>query len=152
MIVYTFKSGLPAVVTCRMVDWFGEPCRQCYLGAVPTDRDDDTCPTCSGTGHTDGHGPAIVSAAPIEKVRFSDVHPETTNRQPGCRDHWYWPAVQSHPLWPLMESKLLPCGLDSWRGTEEECVADASRAVIAWARQKAGLPKWTPLGKEAARD
>ena len=147
-----FQRGFIVNIECTVSAWLGGRCLCCegtgggwdqtWLG-----RGYEDCTTCRGTGRENAYGPAIVSDTPLEMVWFSDVSPETIDREPGFKDYWCWPARQNHPLWPLMKSKFLLRGHDSWRDTEEECMMDASKAAILWARSKAGMPKGSHKGK-----
>ncbi len=78
------------------------------------------------------HGPDIIEVCPIKRVEFTDVRPTTTNREPGFNDFYCWVATWINPLHYLTED--LKFGHGSWRDTEQECLDDASRAALQWAR------------------
>jgi hypothetical protein len=72
-----FRRGFPAEVRCTLADWCGGTCGRCggeaWLDGVSGLR--TPCPACSGTGRTPGHGPALVRAAPVERVAVADKRP-----------------------------------------------------------------------------
>lgn len=81
-----WRRGFVAEVTCRLADWVGGECPECdpnCRGYLAPDHIHDgprcirgpRCPTCSGTGRTPAHGPAIVRQQPVELVRVTDREP-----------------------------------------------------------------------------
>jgi len=120
-ITAAFRRGFIERVECRMRDWLD-------------------------------HGPALVRAAPITEVRLTDKEPIVSVHQGiqyrwAQRERWRWrnrpqPEPLAHEL-PEEWFKLLngkPPG--RWHYTTIDAAhADLSRAALAWARERAGLPK-----------
>jgi uncharacterized protein (TIGR02996 family) len=75
---FTFRRGFVAKITCTLADWCGAECESCggrggyqvYLGHGNVDE--DSCPDCRGAGRVNGHGPALVRAAPLERVTLAE--------------------------------------------------------------------------------
>lgn len=142
---YEVRRGFIASVSLTCANWVGGRCEKCngsrgkYQYAEPLNRGMEgehwyPCPECHGHGELPGHGPAICAAQPIEVVRLADVRPSTTDREPGFRDFYCWPYTQAlaNRLGGIAE--FMWWGHDSWRDTEEECMAILSAAAIAWAK------------------
>ena len=46
-------NTVPRLARAAYDERSGRECPKCYRGSVPTDREDDTCPTCHGTGRSE---------------------------------------------------------------------------------------------------
>jgi uncharacterized protein (TIGR02996 family) len=89
-------------------------------------------------------GPALVRAAPLERVTLSDRRPQHGLTGAG-EEYWAWGWYadrRDHPPPGCLPSRL-------WRDSgalgrrypsEASALADASRMALAWARAGAGLP------------
>jgi uncharacterized protein (TIGR02996 family) len=110
----TFRRGLVAEITCTLADWCGAVC-PCYWTEQNTDG---TCSRCHGTKRTGRHGPALVLAAPIERVDIVSVHDGRGEDMSAINNLLREIREQVNPR---SESDLL----------------------LAWARQEAGLPGLT---------
>ncbi len=144
----TFARGFPAAITLPTAAYVGGPCDGCRgRGVRIIERSDPRdpvpnmlgCHVCHGTGRTEGHAATIFRVAPITSVTLSDMHPGTTDREPGFRDYYCWPTT--HHLMSRLGGVAdhLKFGHDSWRDTEAECMADLSAACVAHGRKEAGL-------------
>jgi uncharacterized protein (TIGR02996 family) len=110
-----FRRGFVAEIGCTVADWCGAEC-PCYW---TEQNSDGTCSRCQGTGRTGRHGPALVLAAPIERVDIVSVHNGRGEDMSAINN-------------------LL-------RGIREQVGPDSeSDALLAWARQEAGLPPLRP--------
>jgi uncharacterized protein (TIGR02996 family) len=139
-----FRRGFVAEIALTLADWYGGPCPCWGHGTDGRPRPAFACPACRGTGHTPGHGPALVSAAPLERVTLSDREPW---QPPGG---WYgWvPADQppfnagTHSHLPRALFGFLPDPdviLTSARGYHSLTAAldAASHVLLAWANAEA---------------
>jgi uncharacterized protein (TIGR02996 family) len=113
--IFTFRRGFVASVNLTCADWCGGEC-PCYWTEQSSDG---TCSRCHGTGRTDGHGPALVLAAPIEEVNIASVH---NGRGEDLS------AINN--LLREIHKQVDPGAV--------------SNALLAWARQEAGLPPLRP--------
>lgn len=80
----TFRRGFVAEITCKLADWCGTECKRCegtiliYSPRLDNQRRTrggrpvTVCPACHGTGRVGGHGPALVRAAPLERVTLTE--------------------------------------------------------------------------------
>jgi uncharacterized protein (TIGR02996 family) len=144
-----FRRGFVAEVTLALADFCGGPCGRCGgVGAIDhdpiggPDPDDGRlyveappsrweCPACRGTGRAPGHGPALVRAAPLERVTLSDREP---GRYTGC---WAW--FMQGGL-GRTESQLPDCLFDlippAPRAERQEALDALSEACLVWARSQ----------------
>jgi uncharacterized protein (TIGR02996 family) len=158
----TFRRGFVAEITCTCADWIGGPCRRCrgtgramHLHESPWRPDPSRpyphgtggqtttfteCPDCSGTGRTQGVGPALVRATPLERVALSGRRPmrlHTTEAYQwvttaGELIHpWHVPGELSVPMLLQLDAESLT--LTQW-DTPDEATAFLGRAAIRWAR------------------
>lgn len=75
------QRGFVAEVHTKLQTWMGGKCEQCEFveasGYAQTDfyshRPGGVCKLCNGSGTIPGHGPAIVSRHPVERVVISDA-------------------------------------------------------------------------------
>ncbi len=152
----TFRRGFVASVKLPLATWCGETCdaELCVRGRVTTERGEGfDCSVCHGTGHTPGHGAALVRAAPLERVELSDREPDTNHLRSG----WYdadSPQREasdcSHHL-PGYLFKHLPGGhrvgnRDPLRDyplrdypTQQNALSALSTALLTWANAAADL-------------
>lgn len=98
------KRGFIAEVHTTLQEWMGQPC-SCYrqTGILRNPFDGHfTCKKCKGRGTLPGHGPAIVRAAPVEKVVITDavIHPSNGNNT------YYVGGLDSYPVeyWSRLEN------------------------------------------------
>jgi uncharacterized protein (TIGR02996 family) len=133
----TFCRGFVASMTCRLADWCGEACRRCAGDgqAHGADRPFEwsgpdsypgRCPVCHGTGHTGGHGPALVRAAALERVTFSC---DTVTALP-LHGNWVLSIDLSRGLVVLPPSFRVP---QDGFASKDAALAALSHAALAWA-------------------
>jgi uncharacterized protein (TIGR02996 family) len=158
---YAFKiewrRGFVEKVTCRWEDWYGRRCSMCLGGGyVPTDRDDNTCEVCNGTGRLYDNGPQIVKVCPIREVAFTNKGPtpgavglyrdndgETMDDiPPEVFDHLKGGFIElvmnSRRRWYFPENNRNGGGNTDRPEYREACLADLSQAAIAWAHDPEG--------------
>lgn len=73
-----FRRGLVAEISCTLSVWRGTGCAGCFGNGnhrYPSVCG-SKCRQCHGTGRINGHGAAIVLAAPVEKLTLTDVRAE----------------------------------------------------------------------------
>ncbi len=71
-----FRRGFVALVSCTLADWCGAECERCRnswghatgRGSWPGEN----CRSCHGVGRVGAHGPALVRAAPLERVKLAE--------------------------------------------------------------------------------
>jgi uncharacterized protein (TIGR02996 family) len=151
-----FRRGFVAEITCRLADWCGGRCpaEGCVHGTVTSERGEGfKCPACRGTGRIPGHGPALVRAAPLERVTLSDREPtefgvmSLTGAPP--RPFWRWTCCPEDALGagpdrlhravftrvPGGALVSLGGGLDNARhfDTRQSALDNVSAALLAWA-------------------
>jgi uncharacterized protein (TIGR02996 family) len=122
--IFTFRRGFVASVTLTCADWCGAECRRCagdgkaHGADRPFEGPPGNCPVCHGTGRTGRHGPALVLAAPIERVDIVSVHNGRGEDMSAINN-----------LLREIREQVDPAGV--------------SNALLAWARREAGLPALT---------
>lgn len=148
-----FHRGFVAEVHCRLVDWIGEECSACRWPGVEIREGFDAvnaviqwgrlkkiCPTCHGAGHVGRHGPALVRAAPIERVRTDKTPAQAYGR-------WCWfhgldnrADVIPRELWTLLSADRVPndgllvdADAKGYK-SKESAMGAFSTTLIAWAK------------------
>ncbi len=115
---WEFRRGFPAALTCRAIAWWGEPGRP-------------------------GHGPALVRAAPIERVEISDREALVTHQPPQA--WWAWGRNEAvirdiscclpYPIYQFVDGWEHQDGAGNRIYTTPEAARAAlSTAALAWAR------------------
>ncbi len=129
-IASTFRRGFVAEITLPVSAWIGEECCVCDgrgKHLFPYGNLSDPC----GTGRVNAHGPTLVQAAPLQRVTFSDWHPQRL------------PVVNGSDVWvfnrdPVSEIVRVPEFRDAvYHAHKSEQVAldAASDAALQWALQ-----------------
>jgi uncharacterized protein (TIGR02996 family) len=152
-----FRRGFVSQVTLTLADWYGGACGRCdgdgqaHGSDRPfewsADPDYMKCPVCKGAGRVGGHGPALVRAAPLERVTLSDKRP--MQGQPWGLDDlrfgWYSHAEASAgatnlppPLFAALKGGIADSyPLDPlpvrWYESEPQALDALSTAALAWA-------------------
>jgi uncharacterized protein (TIGR02996 family) len=121
------RRGFVAEVSCTLADWCGQECSYCH-GTGEANPGHPGCYYCPGTGRVNAHGPAIVQAAPVERVTLTDV--DAIRWVDGLR-------YLTHPGW---ESRLPFTDQIAARSSRQEVLDAFQAAALAWARRQAGLP------------
>ena len=144
-IAYTFRRGFVASVSCRLEDWIGRECPVCDgqgKHRFPYGYITDPCGTCHGIGRIDAHGIEIVKVQPVTEVVLTDRPPAVAMTAIGGR--WWW--LDARIPVEIIDAanrngdstvENEPVGYPS----EERAVSGMSAALVAWARDKAGLTK-----------
>ena len=79
-----YRRGFVSEIICTLEDWCGVECERCegrgqerlgFAEGMHLGHLWDQCHVCHGTGRIGGHGPALVRAAPLERVTLSDQEP-----------------------------------------------------------------------------
>ena len=109
-----------------------------------------SCVWCKGTGRTDGIAAALFSRCPIWRVEFTD-------REPMSRDlpnEWAWCRQDGRQLvgrfqlpkalWDYLDGGYVWNDVFRVYASSQIAHAALSRAAIAYARKRAGLPEWVP--------
>jgi uncharacterized protein (TIGR02996 family) len=120
---WEFRRGFVEAVHCTLSGWYG---------------------AAGG-----GRGPAAVLAAPVAEVR-ADKRPDPVLSQNGVATSWNWWRSEDKRGGPSEIPLALYRRLNPprWSGlarvsnydAEADAVNDLSRALVGWAREKAGLP------------
>lgn len=112
---WVFRRGFIAEVHLPLSAWYGELCPDCegdpprldFLGIASLSS--SMCQRCQGSGRVGGHGPAIVRAAPIERIVVTDREPARSGD-----DQYRW----------------VPTGCDTWRHMESATLPDKIFALL----------------------
>jgi uncharacterized protein (TIGR02996 family) len=153
LIHYHFRRGFVEEVTCTLRDWCGGPCGRCegrgWTRSYSLPPEQDECFQCDSSGLVVGHGPAIVRAQPVRRVRVSDKTPRASQAIPGA---FYWRAEdppEASP--PSLDTYIVPAALRRFLGgrladqksngcryyydSEADALDDLSDACLLFARQ-----------------
>jgi uncharacterized protein (TIGR02996 family) len=151
------RRGFVAFVSCTLADWCGQECSYCH-GTGEANPGHPGCYYCPGTGRVNAHGPAIVQAAPIEKVTVSDRRPAGGPDSAAPDGAYWWEQLTEARHEDFYTLPAGPFGLlgghrlEARRGPDRngprqkfyashDLALDAlSRSALAWARRQAGLP------------
>lgn len=134
-----FRRGFVDRVKLTREQWCGVECSDCPdrkgWQHLPYPGGWELCDNCHGTGRTGGHGPAVVKAAPIERVMLTDVSPRPVD---GERRRFLW-LEQDLPrclfdMLPLDDCPFLTA--TNWkRFPSKQAALDAlSHACLVWAK------------------
>ena len=149
------RRGLVAEVHTTLRGWMGGKCEQCEFveasGYAQTDfyshRPGGICKLCNGSGTMPGHGPAIVSRHPVERV-VTEKRP-TLNGTAWAMYRGDERRTENSWEIPAAIFKLMPRGANDgplWRNfPSEQAARDAleCHALIVWAKQQSAQ---TPTG------
>ena len=91
-----FRRGFVAAVICTLADWCGKECRTCH-GSGSRGGNIRGCIACHGVGRIGGHGPALVRAAPLERVTLSDRQPNELYGESAACLTWARSPLQGSP-------------------------------------------------------
>lgn len=144
----TFRRGFVAAVTLTLADWCGRACERCGgTGRVQTPLERQRgqrreCPDCRGSGRIAGQGPALVRAAPLERVALERVALSDKRPMRGIATEGFLWGVQDGdvPEWRIPEclaNRLDPRRRALSYPTEADAHAALSRACLAFAREPA---------------
>lgn len=141
------RNGLVQEILCEWAWWVGGEC-PCF-----TNEPDAGCDACHGTGRTPANGPMVVAKHPVTRVVVLEVPGEESllwdRSSEGEKEEWvlagrYYGQPCPHDVW--MEFS------DPDKGwpypTREAAVEALSRALVDWARKRAGL---TPIQWEVSQ-
>lgn len=92
---FTFRRGFVWKVECTVVEFLGGPCQRCGGEGTEGHAYDRgmrfDCPTCSGTGRTEGVAAALFRSQPVLSVTLTDRHPTAFQGRSGATlSRWAW--------------------------------------------------------------
>ncbi len=133
-----FRRGFVTAITCSFVDWCGGECPACRgCGRQEGELfapDYGPCPLCHGTGRTGAHGPALVRAAPLERVTLSDCPVRYFQDSRGRAGYHFNLPTAGTP-------EEIGDALGIMYDTEQQALDALSAACLAWARSRAAPPR-----------
>ncbi len=137
---WTFRRGFICAVTCTLAGWCGKECPHCHgEGHRGRRLPNAPCPVCHGGGRIGVHGPALVEASPLERMRMTDRRPwNAGNHRWGWTNDaadfpavpWYLPAE----IFNRLAGGLQMSAGRVWYKDENTATTAASEAALAWAR------------------
>ncbi len=141
--IYAYRRGLPAEVSLTLTDWCGT---ECLCARDAQFRASGLCKKCHSTCRIGGHGPALVQAAPLERVTLTDREP-AAYRPFSPYFRWFDGSRSDGPdstdrdelpgeMWKIYVQLVDQAGKTWEHATRAEADEFASAACLAWARSQ----------------
>jgi len=149
-----WRNGFIETIKMPIAVFLGWDCLRCSGVGRSTGElwENYPCSHCGGSGRTDGIAAALFSRCPIWRVEFTDRSPAVFgnghgNWSTGTESRFPYSIPQA--LFDLLQGQhtkrhgFLRASYD----TVDLAIDALSRAAIAYARKRAGLPDWVPQTK-----
>lgn len=150
---YPVRRGFVDGVTLPLASFMGGTCEACdgrglplrMIHPPPRRGDWPDCPTCAGTGRTEGIAKRLFESQPVMRVEFTDREPEESAQYPGWFRWWSWAdpdnaAVIGYDLYKRLRSDFSISDYQPYFSTPDLAIAALSDAAVDLGRSLAGLP------------